>query len=149
VCSTWWWSERDETCNGRGIKYNKHLEQLLRRTVFMITLINLLGTRGVSECELWTDSCSLSTDQDDAPACSSFRVSQFLARKGTSALRHEPYSSCLAPVDFWLFAELKSVLKRKCFSDVKNIKSSVKKILTLFFRIYKLLWTMAVGLGTL
>jgi hypothetical protein len=55
--------------------------------------------------------------------------------KGISAMHHEPYSPYLAPVDFWLFAELKCVLKGKRFTDVRNIKSSVQKILTLFFRI--------------
>jgi hypothetical protein len=59
-------------------------------------------------------------------------VLQFLAQKGISALDHPLYSPDLAPADFWLFPELKSVLKGKCFSDVKNIKSSVKKILTFF-----------------
>jgi hypothetical protein len=34
VCSAWWWPVRAETCIGRGIKYNKRLEQLLRRTGF-------------------------------------------------------------------------------------------------------------------
>jgi hypothetical protein len=32
----------------------------------------------------------------------------------------------LAPADFWLFPELKSVLKGKRFLEVKDIKSSVK-----------------------
>jgi hypothetical protein len=36
----------------------------------------------------------------------------------------------LAPADIRLFPELKSVLKGKGFSDIEDIKSSVKKILT-------------------
>jgi hypothetical protein len=36
----------------------------------------------------------------------------------------------LAPADFWLFPNLKSVLKIKSFLDVEDIKSSVKKFLT-------------------
>jgi hypothetical protein len=38
-------------------------------------------------------------------------VLQFLAGKGISAMDHPPYSPDLAPADFWLFAELKGVLK--------------------------------------
>jgi hypothetical protein len=34
----------------------------------------------------------------------------------------------LAPADFWLSPKLKSVLKAERFSDVEDIKSSVKKI---------------------
>jgi transposase len=45
--------------------------------------------------------------------------------------RHPPpYSPDLAPADLWLFPKLKSVLKGKCFSNAKDIKSSVKNILT-------------------
>jgi hypothetical protein len=40
---------------------------------------------------------------------------------------HLPYSPDLAPADFWLCPKLKSVLKGKCFSDVEDIKSFVKK----------------------
>jgi histone-lysine N-methyltransferase SETMAR len=63
---------------------------------------------------------------DNAPAQSSFRVSQFLSGKGISAMDHPPYSPDLASADFCLFPNLKSVLKEKRFSDV-DIKSSVKK----------------------
>jgi hypothetical protein len=58
---------------------------------------------------------------------------QFLAGKGISAMDHPSYPSDLAPPDFWLFPELKSVLKGKRFSDVEDIKSSVKKVLTHFY----------------
>jgi hypothetical protein len=49
-------------------------------------------------------------------------VSQFLAVKCIFAMDLAPYSPHLAPADFWLFPELKNVLKRKCFSDFKDIK---------------------------
>jgi hypothetical protein len=67
---------------------------------------------------------------DNAPTHFSLRVSQFLAGKGISAMAHPLYSADLAPDDFWLFPELKSVLKGKHFLDVEDIKSSVKIILT-------------------
>jgi hypothetical protein len=57
-------------------------------------------------------------------------VLQFLAGNGISAMDHLPYSPDLVPDDFWLFPKLKSVLKGKRFSDVEDINSSVKKILT-------------------
>jgi transposase len=42
---------------------------------------------------------------------------------------HPLYSPDFAPIDFWLFPKLKSVLKGKNFSDAEDIKSSVKKFL--------------------
>jgi transposase len=79
--------------------------------------------------ELYRDR-SLILHHDNAPAQSSLRVSQFLAGKGISATDHPPYSPGLAPADFWLFQKLKSVLKETRFSDVEDIKTSVKTSLT-------------------
>jgi hypothetical protein len=51
---------------------------------------------------------------------------------------HPLSSPALAQADFWLFPELKSVLKAKRSSDLEDIKSSVKKGLHIFmFRILK------------
>jgi hypothetical protein len=47
-------------------------------------------------------------------------VSQFSAGKGTSSMDHPPYTPDLAPADFWLFPELKSVIKGKHFSDFET-----------------------------
>jgi hypothetical protein len=38
---------------------------------------------------------------------------------------HPPYSPDLSPADFWLFPELRSLLKAKRSSDVEDIKSCV------------------------
>jgi hypothetical protein len=57
------------------------------------------------------------------------QVLQFLSGKGISAVDHMSYLE-LAPAKFWLFPKLYSVLKGKRFSDVEDIKSSVKKMLT-------------------
>jgi histone-lysine N-methyltransferase SETMAR len=54
-------------------------------------------------------------------------VSQFSAAKGISALDHPPYSPNLAAADFWLFKKLKNVLKGNSFSDVGDMRSSLKK----------------------
>jgi hypothetical protein len=74
--------------------------------------------------ELWRDR-SLILQHDNAPAHSSFQVSQFLAGKGISAMDHPPYSPDLVPADFWLSPKLKSVVKEKRFSDVEEFKPSV------------------------
>jgi hypothetical protein len=61
---------------------------------------------------------------------------QFLAGKGISAMEHLPYSSDLSPTDFWLFPELKSVLKGRHFLRIED-KSSVKEFLCILFWILK------------
>jgi hypothetical protein len=56
----------------------------------------------------------------------------------------------LAPADFWLLPKFKSMLKGKRFSDVEDIKSSVKKIFTdIPVQDFKNFLTMAAVLGTL
>jgi hypothetical protein len=57
-------------------------------------------------------------------------VAQFLAGKGIYAMDHLSYFPDLAPADFWMFPELRIVLKGKCFLNVEGIKSCVKEILT-------------------
>jgi hypothetical protein len=59
---------------------------------------------------------------------------------------HPPYSADLSPADFWLFPEFKSVLKTKRFSDLEDIKSSVKKREIFMFRILKSVSTVAEAL---
>jgi hypothetical protein len=76
--------------------------------------------------ELWRGR-SLIPHHDNTPTYSSLRMSYFLADKGISAMDHAPCSTDLAPPDFWMFPNSKSVLKGKRFSDVENIKSAVKK----------------------
>jgi hypothetical protein len=77
--------------------------------------------------DLWRDR-SLIFHHENAPAYSSLRVSQSLSGKGISAMDHPSHSADLAPDDFWLFPELKSVLKGKRFLDIEIIKSFAKKI---------------------
>jgi hypothetical protein len=60
-------------------------------------------------------------------------VSRFLTGKGISAMDHPPCCSELAPADFWLFPEFKSVLKGKRFLNVEDMKSSVKKDVDRYF----------------
>jgi hypothetical protein len=54
-------------------------------------------------------------------------VSQFLGgeKKGISTIDYPLYSPDFAPAAFWLFPELKSVLKGMHFLDVEDVNSSV------------------------
>jgi len=66
---------------------------------------------------------------DNAPAHTSHIVQQFLAKHGTAQLQQPPYSSDLAPCDFFLFPRLKKVLKGHRFETTEDIKRNSTKTL--------------------
>jgi hypothetical protein len=55
-----------------------------------------------------------------------------LAKKGMTTLGHQPYSTHLAPADFYLFPRLKSALKGRRFCDateiIKNATKQLKRL---------------------
>jgi hypothetical protein len=52
------------------------------------------------------------------PLSMALRVHEFLAKKSITELEHPPYSSDLAPCNFWLFLKLKNPLKGQRFADI-------------------------------
>ena len=65
----------------------------------------------------------------NAPAHSVIRVRQFLAQKIVVVFNHPPYSTDLAPADFFLFTRLKAAIKGARFMDVNVIKDRVTAVL--------------------
>jgi len=67
---------------------------------------------------------------DNAPAHSTALVQAFLAERHVTQVCQPPYSSDLAPCDFWLFPELKLPLKGTRFVDATVTKhtSSVNSV---------------------
>jgi transposase len=61
---------------------------------------------------------------NNAPAHWSVLVKDFLAKSNVTTLEYPPYSSDLAPVDFYLFSRLKSALKGRHFCDATVIIKS-------------------------
>jgi transposase len=49
---------------------------------------------------------------------------EFLASKQITVLEHPPYSSDLAPNDFFLFPKIKEIIKGKHFDDTDDIRSN-------------------------
>jgi histone-lysine N-methyltransferase SETMAR len=99
----------------------------VNQTFYLEVLKRLIDAVRHKRGELWRDR-SLILHHDNAPVYSSLRVAPFLAGKGFSLMDHPPYSPDLAPADFWLLPDLRSVLKGKRFSDVEYITLCVKKI---------------------
>jgi transposase len=65
---------------------------------------------------------------DNAPAHSSIRIRQLLARRGVPILDHPPYSPDLAPADFFV-SPSEDVTKGARFADVAAIQECVTAIL--------------------
>ena len=62
---------------------------------------------------------------DSAPAHTAHSIQVFLASHGIPVIQQPPYSSDMATCDFWLFPQLKMVLKSKIFEDIDAIKNKV------------------------
>jgi hypothetical protein len=63
---------------------------------------------------------------DNAPAHTAHSIQVFLASHGVPVVQQIPYSHHMALCDFWLFPQLKTVLKGKRFEDIDamNVFSS-------------------------
>ena len=62
----------------------------------------------------------------NTPAHTVLSVQQFMTKNRMTLVPHPPYSSDLAPRDFFcLFPWVKKVLKGKCFADVEEVKQKM------------------------
>ena len=64
---------------------------------------------------------------DNAPAHNALSILQFLAKNNNTVLEQLAYSPDLAPCDFFLFSNLKKVIKRIHFQDSITITTAVTK----------------------
>jgi hypothetical protein len=67
--------------------------------------------------------------QDNAPAHNAVAVKKFLANKIITVLEHPPYSPDPTSCDFYLFPNIKSVLKGTHFVLVESVKAKTAEIL--------------------
>jgi histone-lysine N-methyltransferase SETMAR len=67
--------------------------------------------------------------QDNAPIHKSALTSEAIATAGFQIVPHPPYSPDLAPSDFWLFRELKKMIRGKVFKSADDVKDEVMKFL--------------------
>jgi len=67
--------------------------------------------------------------QHNAPAHKALSVQQFLTKNSMTQLLHPPYSPDLTPCDFFLFPQIKKVLRGKRFTDVEKVKKKTTEAL--------------------
>jgi hypothetical protein len=77
--------------------------------------------------ELWPDAWIL--HHDNALAHDALAVKTFLAKKSIMKWEYPPYSSVLAPCDFWLFPKLKTALNGHRFLAIADIQEHAATIL--------------------
>jgi hypothetical protein len=77
--------------------------------------------------EIWPDSWIL--HHGNAFAHDVLAVREFLAKILIMKVDHPPYSSDLAPRDFWLLSKLKTALKGHKFSDISDFQGHATTIL--------------------
>jgi len=61
---------------------------------------------------------------DSAPARASLLIREFLTKHETTVVPQPPYSPDLAPADFFLFPQLKSLLKGRRFQTIEEIEEN-------------------------
>jgi transaldolase len=81
---------------------------------------------------------------DNAPAHTAQSIQVLLASHGIPVVQQPPYSPDIAPCDFWLFPQLKTVLKGNRFEDIDKIKKNATNTLNTIpkdsFKIYFQQW---------
>ena len=64
---------------------------------------------------------------DNTAAHTALSVTRYLASLGWTIIPHPPYSSDLAPCDFFLFPTMKKTLEGKRFTTVEEVKTSSRE----------------------
>jgi hypothetical protein len=71
---------------------------------------------------------------NNAPLPTAHSVQCFLAKHSIPVIQQPPYSPDRAPCDFWLFPQLKMVLKGKRFDDIETIQANTTKYLEIIMK---------------
>jgi hypothetical protein len=101
------------------------------QTVNHLYYVQVLTTQRESfrrkRSKLWPDRWIL--HHDNGPAHEAFTFRQFTVKKSMTKVHHPLHSSDLIPGDFWLFTNLKNVLKSQRFADIPHIQRNVTILL--------------------
>jgi len=87
--------------------------QTVNQTYYVEILKRLREAMLSERPELWPNDWNL--HHDNAPAHKELSVKNFLAKKPINEMEHPSFFPGLAPTNFWLFPEIKSVLKDENF----------------------------------
>ena len=78
--------------------------------------------QSLSEWHLLLSACVLVCRRENVGAC--IRAAKILATKQITVLEHPAYSPDVAPSDFFLFPNIKEILKGRNFNDIDDIRGN-------------------------
>lgn len=106
-----------------GVVHSEFLPegQTVNKEYYLAVMHRLRETIRKKRPELWQNKNWL-LHYDNAPAHTSMLVRDFLAKNCTNIVPQTPYSSDVAPCDFFLFPRLKLPLRGTRFDSVDDIK---------------------------
>ena len=78
--------------------------------------------------QLWREQTWL-LHHDNAPSHTSVLTHQFLAKNKIAVISHPPYSSDLAPCNFFLSPKMKLKLKGRRFDTIEEIQAESQRVL--------------------
>ena len=116
--------------DSRGILHHEYApeDQAINKEYYQQVLRRLREALQRKQPDMWAAK-NFQLHHDNAPAHSAHVIHAFLAKNSMSLVRQAPYSSDLAPCDFWLFPKLKTILKDRRFQSRENImKKSTEKL---------------------
>jgi histone-lysine N-methyltransferase SETMAR len=93
----------------------------MNQTVYITVLQHLQDVVHQKRPHKWSSGTWL-LHHNNASCNAALSVREFLAKHSIPVVPHPPYSSDLAPCDFFLFPRLKSTLKGKRFQDNTEIQ---------------------------
>jgi len=116
-------------CYANGIVHKEFVPpgQTVNQQFYLKVLKRLRDTVWKKRPEMWNNG-DWFLHHENAPAHTAFSVQQFLAKHNMTVIPHPPYSSDLAPCDFFLFPHMKGQMKGKYFSDVGKMLVQVYRV---------------------
>ncbi|UYV77598.1 hypothetical protein LAZ67_15001667 [Cordylochernes scorpioides] len=112
----------------RGVVHHEFLPQgrTVNEEYYLQVMRNLREAIRQKRPDLWKNKIWL-LHHDNAPAHTLLLVRDFLAKNNTLMMPQPPYSSELAPCDFFLFPKLKRPMKGRRYATLDEIKTASKK----------------------
>jgi hypothetical protein len=104
----------------RGVVHDEFVPQgqTVNATFYVKVLKHLCGR---VRAELWAAKNYI-LHHDNAPSHSALVVHEFFTKNDMITMDHTSYSLNLAPLNFFLFPKVKTIMRGEHFGDVENIK---------------------------
>jgi hypothetical protein len=112
----------------RGIVHHSYAPegQTISKEFYLEVIRHLCDAVQCKKPNVWV-SRNWQLHHDNATAYSSHLIQSILAKHGIPVVRQAPYSSDMAPCDFWFFLKLKRPLKGSHFDSHKDIMWNTTK----------------------